>query len=387
MIFKTEDFRDVCSSILYAIDSSALATITDTLELVTRGRSLYLNVTNQEYYVSYKFNLDHEEEFHATVNATLFLKLIDKITTEFVELQLQERNILVKANGNYKIPFVTEEETGNLLTVPEIVINNVTKEFPIGYNILSSIMDYNGKDLTNSSLAKEIYTLYYIDQEGCLTHTKSSACITSFTLPQPVSFLLNNRIVKLFKLFKNNPAVQFKIGYDAISDTVIQTKVAFITDNISLTAIIRSDDTLLSQVPYQAIRARGNMNYPNKVILNTHEFADAISRLLLFNDSKLNAKPYSTFNFGIDGNLTIYDSKDDNFEVIRFQPGSELSGPYSMRVDLTDFKKVLDTVSEATITLSCGDNRGGVISRPSVKNIFAQVSRASSNTEPRPQAE
>ena len=38
MIFKTELFKDVCSSILYAIDSSTLATITDTLELTTEGR-------------------------------------------------------------------------------------------------------------------------------------------------------------------------------------------------------------------------------------------------------------------------------------------------------------------------------------------------------------
>lgn len=38
MILKTAEFKEVCSSILYAIDSSTLATITDTLELITEGK-------------------------------------------------------------------------------------------------------------------------------------------------------------------------------------------------------------------------------------------------------------------------------------------------------------------------------------------------------------
>ena len=379
MIFKTEVFRDVCSSILYAIDSSTLATITDTLELVTEGKCLYLNVTNQEYYVSYKFELDHEEEFHATVSATLFLKLIDKLTTEFVELQLQENNILVKANGNYKIPFVVEKE-GQLLQLPPITINNVTNDFNIDYSILSSIADYNSKNLDTSSMAKDVHTMYYIDQQGCITHTKHNACVNTFTLASDVKFLLNNRIVKLFKLFKNCQTVNFKLGYDPLTETIIQTKVSFTSDKIKLTAIIRSDDILLNKVPAAVIRGIADKSYPNKIILNTTEFLDAVSRLLLFNDSKLNAKPYSTFKFGIDGNLTIYDTNNNNYELISYQKGTELAGEYQMRVDLTDIKKIIENTDESIITLSCGDGKSGVISGLRVRNVFAEVKKES-NTQ------
>lgn len=38
MILKNQLFKDVCGSILFAIDSSTLATITDTLELITVGK-------------------------------------------------------------------------------------------------------------------------------------------------------------------------------------------------------------------------------------------------------------------------------------------------------------------------------------------------------------
>ena len=381
MIFKTETLKEICGPILYAIDSSALATITDTLELVAEGKTLYLNVTNQEYYVSYKLDLAEEEEFHATVNATLFLKLIDKVTTENVELKLQENNLLVKANGNYKIPFVVTKETGELLDLPQITINNKTVEFSIDYSVLASIADYNTNNLSTSSLAKETHTLYYIDQEGCITHTKSDACVNNFTLPQNVKFLLNSRIVKLFKLFKNNQSVLFQLGYDPLSETIVQTKIAFISDKIKLTAIIKSDDSLISKIPADLIRGRANKEYPNKVILNRQEFLDCILRLSLFNDSKLNAKPYSTFKFDTTGSLTIYDTKNENFEVIKYQPGTEISGEYSMRVDLDDIKKILECSPESVITLSCGDNVSGVISGVRVKYIFAQVRNVSAQRE------
>ena len=375
MILKTTEFKEVCSAILLAIDSSTLATITDTLELVTEGKTLYLNVTNQEYFVSYKFNLAEETQFHATVNATLFLKLIDKITTENIELVLEETNLLVKANGNYKIPFVVEESTGELLTLPQITINNVNVDFSIDYATLASIADYNTNNISTSSLAKEVHTLYYIDEEGCITHTKTAGCVNNFNLAKPVKFLLNTRIVKLFKLFKNNQSINFKLGYDPISETIIQTKVAFTSDKIRLTAIIRSDDSLLSKVPVKAIRDRANKEYPNKIVLNRKELLDSITRLLLFNDSKLNAKPFSTLKFDVTGTLTIYDTNNANFELIKYQPGTELSGEYTLKTDLLDLKSLLECSDEALVTLSCGDGKSGVISGLRVKYIFAEVKK------------
>ena len=104
MILKTELFQNVCSSILSAVDSNELATLTETLELKTEGKILWLNVTNGEYYVRHLFDLDHEEEFHATVNANLFSKLIANTTKPEIELILKEKVLQIKANGDYKLP-------------------------------------------------------------------------------------------------------------------------------------------------------------------------------------------------------------------------------------------------------------------------------------------
>ena len=59
MIIKTKLFKEVCSTILLGIDNTDISTLTETLELKTEEKTLILNVTNGEYYVSVKFSLDH----------------------------------------------------------------------------------------------------------------------------------------------------------------------------------------------------------------------------------------------------------------------------------------------------------------------------------------
>lgn len=371
MIIKTEEFKELCSTILAGVDSSEISTLTETLELVTEGKALFLNVTNKEYFLSTKFDLDHEEDFHATVNATLFLKLIAAVTTETIELEMHDNYITVKANGNYKIPLIFEND--KLMELPVISIENKTVEMNIAGAVLESILNYNTKELAIGSLAKPVQKMFYVDQEGCITFT-SGACVNSFTLEKPIRILLNSRLVKLFKLFKND-MVKFTLGYDPISDTIIQTKVSFATNKIKLTAITSCDDSLLNQVPVAAIRNRANKTYPHSVVLSRDGLVDAVNRLLLFSagyGSKQNVKPYSVFQFNED-QVTIFDNNKENVEVLKYNNGTVVSEPYEMILDLIDFKKVLDGCTEQYVTLNFGDGKACVIVRNAIKNVLPQV--------------
>ena len=82
MIIKTDLIKPACATILSAVDSADVSMITETLEIVSSDNVLYLNVTNREYFTQVKVQIDECIDFHATVNATLFLKLIPQITTE-----------------------------------------------------------------------------------------------------------------------------------------------------------------------------------------------------------------------------------------------------------------------------------------------------------------
>ena len=371
MIIKKEKFQEICSTILAATDSAEISTLTETLELKVENKVLYLNVTNGEYYASVKFDLESDEQFHAAVNANLFLKLIAAVTTEDIELQAMNNYVLVKANGTYKIPMIFDGD--KLLSLPKIEINNRTVSMKVSGNVLESILNYNSKELLRGTVSRPVQKMFYVDETGCITFT-TGACVNNFTLEKPVKVLFNNRLVKLFKLFKND-MVDFSLGYDSISEELVQTKVEFKTNKITLTAVTGCNDELLNSVPVNAIRGRAAATYDNNVVLNKEELLASINRLLLFSagyGDKTNLKPYSAFDF-IEDKVIIYDTKKENTETLLYQNGTVLSEPYTITLDVNEFKKILDGCAEQYITLNFGDHKACVVTRNSIRNVMPEV--------------
>lgn len=368
-IIRSEDLKDVCSKILTAVDSTELSLVTETLELIAHNDTLTVAVTNREYFAEVKLKLDDVNDFHATVNATLFLKLISQITTDTIELSVVENTLVVKGNGTYKLPLIFDGE--ELLKLPKIEIDNVTSEFPISAETLNSILQFNSKQLTTGTISKPVQKLYYVDELGAITFT-SGACVNSFSLARPVKVLLNNRLVKLFKLFKEGD-VKFTLGYDPISEEIVQTKVRLETPTVSITAILSCDDTLLGSVPANAIRSRANGEYTYSISLNKSALIQTINRLTLFNSTDTFVKPYGTFEFK-KNEVVIYDSNKENCESIYYDNDVEsLIEPYTAIFNLDDLKTTLETCNESYLCMSFGDGKAMVISRGSVKNVIPEI--------------
>lgn len=368
-IIRSEDLKDVCGKILTAVDSTELSLVTETLELVADGDVLTVGVTNREYFAEVKLKLEDVNDFRATVNATLFLKLISQITTDTIELSVVENTLVVKGNGTYKLPLIFDGE--ELLKLPKIEIENATAEFPISADVLNSILQYNSKELTKGTISRPVQKLYYVDELGAITFT-NGACVNSFSLAQPIKVLFNNRLVKLFKLFKEGE-VKFTLGYDAISEEIIQTKVKFETPTVAITAILSCDDTLLGSVPVSAIRGRANANYSHSVSLNKSALIQTINRLTLFNSTDTFTKPYGTFEFGKDA-VVVYDSNKENCETIYYDNDVEsLNESYTAIFNLNDLKTTLETCTEPYLCMSFGDSSAMVISRGNVKNVVPEV--------------
>lgn len=368
MILKLSDIQDICSKLLFSVDSTNSFIVNETLELYTEGSLLYLSVTNREYFVKINIKLTKEENFHATVNASVFLKLISQLTTDTVELTTEDTTLIIKGNGIYKLPMIYDNDT--LLKLPEIVINNKTASFNINSSILSNILNYNSKELNKDIIFNPVQKLYYIDEKGCITFT-SGACVTSFRLEAPIKILLSNKIVKLFKLFTSE-TVKFTLGQDS-AGSIIQTKVRFESDNIELSAILNNDESLLNSVPVDAIRARATDVYNYSVVIDKDEMLQLINRLLLFSNSKEILKPFSMFEFS-NSNITIWDRKKENKEVIFYNNSISIKDEkYSAIIDLNDIKLTLEGCKEKYITMNFGNSQAIVIQRPNVYNIIPEI--------------
>ena len=364
MILQTKEFKEVCKTVLAAIDTKTPSLFTETLELTTKGNLLELNVTNREYFLTANFKLEQEENFTASVNASLFLNLISKLTTNTIEITQEGNNIKVKSNGLYKIPMIYNND--KLLELPKIEIENVTNTMSINSSILHSIAIYNSKELLRGSITKPVQKYYYVDEKGAITFT-SGACVNSFELEKPIKMLLSDKVVKLFKLFAPDSKVNFTMGQDELTEDLIQTKVRFETDRIILTAKL-SDSGLISGVPVSAIRGMSEKTYDYSIVINKDNLLKAIERLLLLNTNKDGVGVFEIDN----QKLTIYDFDRDNKEEVVFDNECPNLTKYSMYLILNHVKLMLDNCEEDYITMNFGDGRAVVIKKSNIADIIQE---------------
>jgi len=379
MIIKTKEFKEVANTILLAVDSSN--EFSTNLELEVRSNFLYLSVTNKEYFVAVKFPVEDNSAFKAVVEAPLFLSLVSGITTELFTLEDNGNTITIKVGkSSYKLPKIYEND--ELLKLPIICLSNdPTVEMNISNDILKSILNVNSKEIVKSKNldVSELQKLYYITDEGCFTFT-TGACLNSFKLEKPIKMLLNDRVVKLFKLFKDD--VKFAFGTDVVGNRA-QTKITLRTDDIYLGVIITNDDKLLGTVSRPCDKTKNiiyNEKYDNKLVLSVSNLSAAISRLMLFTKNSADKANMSSIpaTFTIkNGELTIRDNYE-NEECITFanDNSSYTDAEYSMILNLADLKLVLDSCKEDYITLNCGNHQSVVVARTNIYNLLPEGVRA-----------
>lgn len=374
MIISTKDFKEVANTILLATE---LDKVNARLELVTKKGNLYLNTTNKEFYAAVKFPLSEEvENVRAVVDASAFLNLVSGITADEFELIIDTQKVTIKVGrSNYKIPMIFENN--ELLVLEPIKITNVRIEMPIGLDILKSILNVNSRELLklkNIVTASEAQKLYYLDETGCYTIT-TGACKNSFNLEKPIKLLLNDRIVKLFKLFKDDPYLSF--GYDQAANGSAQQKITLQTENVYVAALVTCDDKLINQFS-RAINLLKDVieaNYENKVVVDSNDFNAAITRLMQFakNTNKdLNVSAMQGI-FTFKNNEMLITDSDGNIDTVEIENESRVSNEYQMTVNLSFIKSVLDSCKNEHITMNFGDHKSIIINHGLVTNYIPET--------------
>lgn len=366
VINNTKEFKEVCKTILMAIDNSEQSLISETLEVVADGGELSLAVTNREYYVQVKMEVSENEHFRATVNALLFLRLVSQLSSSDLQLVINDNYLLIKADGNYKLPLIFKDE--NLLELPRIELNNITTVMDIQSNILNSILLYNTKELQSAKIVyKPVQKMYYMDNNGAITFT-TGACVNNFELDKPIKVLLSQKVVKLFKLFGDDVKVKFNLSQEPTEDGSVSTRVKFATDTIEITAITPSDTQLIESVPVSAIRSMADKAYDYSALFDKDRLSRALSRLYLFKNEDPSVALQMTFN--AEGCNLRY---CDNEEFVGYQDEQPNDLNYSLFINIETLKNIIDGCVEDYLTLSFGDSKAVVLSRQAIKNIIPEL--------------
>ena len=377
MILQVKDLKDAATKILASIDNGALMDrVKDTLEIVSVGKTLQLNITNKEYYVRVKTPLVSDEQFRALVDAKLFLNLVSKTTVDEVELKTTQTSLIVKANGTYKLPFIYD---GNdVISVPEIKIENQTVGFTMTGDALNSIVNINSKELDIAGAKREFQKLYYIDEQGCITFSNGACINQSFTLPEKVVLLLNDKVVKLLKLFKEGD-VKFTLGTDVVG-TQMLTKAKFENDEVEITTITPTTQPLVESFnsPLRIARTKLNKSYKNVAHLNKDELLEAISRLLVCTYAVGGLeKDYAFLEFDPVNGALLSTLDGNNKEPLAYVntegATSVVTEKYSTIIDIKQLKTTLGACEENIIKLMFDDYQGMLLVRKAIFNLIPEM--------------
>lgn len=375
MKLKTAVFRDICSDILCAVDTSTLSEVAESLQIEAHGNVLKLSVTNNEYFVSTSITAeDTLGDFLATINAMQFLRLVSKLTTEYIEFDITDGALIVKSNGEYKFPL--SYDGSEILVLPKMTLSNVTASFNINSDILLSVMKYNGKELLkvdNKTAQKQLlYRLYYFDDKGAIT-LSGGACVNEFHLDNPLQILLTDKIIKLFKLFTSSTDITFELSTEMALGEFPQTRVCFRSASTEIVATLPNVDRLFKNIPVARVREMASAELPYSALINKDVLVQAISRLLLFVDN-MAVSPVGQFEFYAD-RLCIYDCNRINHETLYYD--NEVTGlpaeGYKCNLNLNDVKLTVENC-EGHVALHFGaETNVNVVTTPSVVNIIPVI--------------
>ena len=368
MLINTKELQVICKKILDAIDSSSDNDVSEVIELRASQGVLVLNATNMQYYVSASIKINTFDELYAVISAKIFLKLISQITTNSLTLSVKDNVLIVEANGQYKFPFVYDKD-GKLIKPNRIEISQVTSEMTITRDVLVNILKFNSKQSQKSGVTSPVHKMCYVDEEGAITFS-SGACLTYFRLDAPVRVLLNEKTVKLFKLFTFD-FINFTVGFNSLPSGDVQTVVRFKDEQVELTSIVNADKSMIDSVPVKSIRKLAESDYAYRIVVDKTALMNALSRLSLFSKD-IYVMSFTNFEF-VDGKLVIKDTSKQNSETIDLLESDNLEN-YSFTLVTDDLLITLNTVEEDYVVLKFGNGRAVMTEQTRAKNILPEAS-------------
>ena len=273
MKIKTEILKEMVSKSIKGSSQNKLLPITNYIGIEVKNKILTLITTdgNNQLKIKQEIELDpvygpvNEQEFYTIVNADTFSKLVNKTTSETIELENKENYLEVKANnGIYKLEIPINEE-GKMV------------EFPKQDNLEGVVENINIASLKNVLLNMKVtiaktmeipcLTGYYLSEKDISTDRQTMTYIDDKLTEREL--LITSEMGELLQLLEGE---YVNLHYNS-------GKLLFETDNISIYGPELEGKDIY---PVQSIENVINLSYDNTIKLNKQDLLNVLDRMELF---------------------------------------------------------------------------------------------------------
>lgn len=333
---KTKTLQEMTQRAMKGASNNKILPLTSMLAIELNSNVLTLTTTDFSNYLEIKQDKVEGDDFYVVVQADIFGKLIGKLTTEDVTLQVEKNVLIVKSNGQYKIELPVDED-GSLVEFPKYRKTLSGEVTNIKLDTLKSILNTNkasvAQDLTVPAL-----TGYYLDSNGVLTSDSFVACYNKITTIKE-TFMLPYQVVELFNVL-NEEDVEIVTGP---TDVIISTKDATIYGKL----LLEKDN-----FPVEAINEYIKTAFENQCKLPKDALLNVLDRLSLFVGTYDKNEVYLTFTK--DG-IQIESKQGTGKELINYMESQNFV-PFTCCVDIEILKAQIQALQAESLDLYYGND-------------------------------
>lgn len=327
-----------------------LVPLTELIGIKLEEGNLKFYTTDMTNYLIITIDKVSGDDFNITVEADRFAKLVNKMTSNEIDLTINDDTLVIKGNGTYKLPLIMDEEG--------------VVEFPA---------DESEYDVEGEVQLTSIMSAYNINR-AALAKTFEQPALTGYYCGDNV--VTSNAIVITFNQF-----VMFKGQEDMlISPQMMYLLTLNSSEKIEFgksgeTMVFCGEDVEIrgphlpgiEEYPIDAINEYLDIAFTSMCKIPKQLMLDVLDRLALFITPFDKNGAY--FTFGRMG-ITVHSKKDASTETINYIESKDFKS-FTCLVDIVMMKEQLQSCPEDTVTIWYGNENALKLETGNVLQVIA----------------
>ena len=335
---KTVVLQKMVSKAIKGASQNKLIPLTSLMAIQLKKKTLTLITTDASNYLYIVQGKVTGSDFYVVVYVDQFSKLVSKLTSENVTLELEDNVLNVTANGNYKIELPLDEN-GELIKYPNPLADMKLDSDPYSVNLatIKTILNTNKVALAVTMEEPE-YTGYYVGDKVVSTDTFKICGLNTKLFDEPV--LIAPETMNLLDV----------ITADKISVYIQEDTLVFKTDNC---IVYGHKMEGLEDYAIDAINGLLDEEFESSCKISRNDMLALLDRISLFVGAYDNKCITLTFT---EQGIDVSSKQSNGIESIKYIESNNFK-PYTCKLDITMFTEQVKANECEHINLQYGNEQ------------------------------
>lgn len=338
---KTDVLRDMLNKAIKVCSFKKMLPLTSLVEIETNENGLSVKTTDNVTTMLITEKMEGLTPARVVVDAAIFTALINKITTEEIELEITDSALTIVGNGVYNLE-IRVDESGEIISLPPInqeLINSATKEF--NFKELVEKLKICKSAIPENNDEKELNNYYIKDLVIATNVQKLSAVKNSDDMKEEELFIPAE--------FGN---ILMQLDFPVAKYVKVDDALVIVGENFVISTTMYGE---FNKFPLDAIVSTIKQNYSYSVTIKKNDLVLLLDRLSLF----ISEYDRNSINFVFtQDELKINNVKKTCDESIPYVNKEEVTGlvEFLCSINIEYFKNQLEVLPGDEIIFKFGGN-------------------------------